>query len=96
MFADAEQLLKNRFSDPTEKAGGRYLTLLLTIFWQFCSLSATFILIARGIVESQVYKFSKILFFYFFFQLRLKQILNLKYQSQKYFEHYIMSVNKGT
>ena len=47
-------------------------------------------------MESQVYKFSKILFFYLFFQLRLMSILNLKYQSQEYFEHHIMSVNKGT
>ena len=39
------------------------LTLSLPIFWQFCSLSATFILTARGILESQAYKFSKILFF---------------------------------
>ena len=31
--------------------------------WQFCSLGAIFILTARGIVESQAYKFSKILFF---------------------------------
>ena len=40
-----------------------YLTLSLPIFWQFCSLSATFILTARGIRESKAYKFSKILIF---------------------------------
>ena len=39
------------------------LTLSLPIFWQFCSLSATFISTARGIMESQACKFSKILFF---------------------------------
>ena len=39
------------------------LTLSLPIFWQFCSLSATFILTSRGIMESQAYKFSRILFF---------------------------------
>ena len=40
-----------------------YLTLSLPIFWQFCSLSATFILNIRGIVESQAFKFSKKKFF---------------------------------
>ena len=35
------------------------------------------------------------MFSYHFFQLRLINILNLKYQSQEYFEYYIMSVNKG-
>ena len=47
-------------------------------------------------MERQAYKFSKIYFFYVFFKLRLINILNVKYQSQEYFEHYIMYVNKGT
>ena len=73
------------------------LTLSLPIFWKICSLSATFILTARGIVKSQAYKFSKIyFFFYLFFQLRLINIQNLKHQSLYYFEHYTMSINKGT
>ena len=50
----------------------RGLTLSLPIFWQFYSLSATFMLTEMNIEESQAYKFSKILFFYVFFQLRLK------------------------
>ena len=45
------------------------LTLSLPIFWQFCSLSATFILTASGIVESQAYKFSTILFFLHFLSI---------------------------
>ena len=72
------------------------LTLSLPIFWQFCFLSATFILTARGTMERQAYRFSKIVFFYLFFQLRLTQILNLKYEIQEYFEHYVRSVNEGT
>ena len=47
-------------------------------------------------MERQAYQFSKIVFFYLFFQLRLIQILNLKYEIQEYFEHYVRSVNKGT
>ena len=47
-------------------------------------------------MERQAYRFSKIVFFYLFFQLRLTQILNLKYEIQEYFEHYVRSVNEGT
>ena len=39
------------------------ITLLLPTFWQFCSLSATFIFNSRGIVKSQAYNCLK---FYFF------------------------------
>ena len=39
------------------------LTLSLQIFWQFCSLCATFFLCEMGIMESKVYKFSWILIF---------------------------------
>ena len=46
-----------------EVLNATFLTLSLSIFWQFCSLSATFILTARGIVESQAYQFSKNHFF---------------------------------
>ena len=47
-------------------------------------------------MEIQSYKFFKILIFYLFFQSRWLNILNLKYQSQEYFKHFIMSVNIGT
>ena len=72
------------------------LALSLPIFWQFCSLSATFISTARGMMESEACKFSKMLFLYLFFQLRLINILNLRYQNGEYFEYYVISVNKGT
>ena len=49
--------------------GVKGLTLSLPNFWQFCSLSATFILTARGIVESQAYKFFKILIFQHFLSI---------------------------
>ena len=39
------------------------LTLSLPLFWQFCSLGATFILTVRGIPENWAYKFSKIVIF---------------------------------
>ena len=38
------------------------LTLSLPIFWQLCSLCATFILSTRGVDESQAYKSSEMLF----------------------------------
>ena len=50
------------------------LTLSLPIFWQLCSLSATFILTARGILESQANINS--LKFYFFFVLFLSITFN--------------------
>ena len=46
-------------------------------------------------MESKAYKFSKTLFLYLFFHLHSMNILNLKNQSQEYFEHYMMSVRKG-
>ena len=54
----------------------------LTILFSQCHIYLT----ARGIVESQVYKFSKIFIFYLYFQLRLINIINLKCQSQEYFQ----------
>ena len=60
------------------------LTLLLPIFWQLCSLSAIFILTARGILESQAFKFSKISIFLPFLSFMFNKYLNLKYQSQEY------------
>ena len=46
-------------------------------------------------MESHAYNLSsqKFYFFYLYFQLRLINILNLKYKNQEYLEHYIVSVN---
>ena len=50
------------------------LTLSLPIFWQFCSLSATFILTGKGHnIESQAYKFSKIIIFLPFLSMTFKK-----------------------
>ena len=47
-------------------------------------------------MASQAYNFSKFYLSYLLFQSDLINTLYLKYPSQEYIEHYIMSVNKGT
>ena len=47
-------------------------------------------------MESQAYKISKILNFLAFLSIMFNIYPNLKYQSQKYLEHYIMFINKGS
>ena len=56
----------------------RPLILSLPIFWQFFSLSATFILTRRGILESQAYMFSKIVIFLHFLTITLNKYPKFK------------------
>ena len=47
-------------------------------------------------MDSQAYEFSKILFFLPFLSITFRKYPNLKYQSQEYLEHCIMSESKRT